>query len=487
MKKLCAFLLVLSLALGSMAAFAENIRPVKFELSLHLEPEVMPMQPDAMDLFGLLGGIDGKALMEAHQQWNESVAALLNLITMTGESNGNETNVSINLKGKSLFSVQEGTDADGQTVVTSNLFPSYVITFSEEEMIEYSNQDVSARLMDAVEEAAAPMLQIIAETGLAVNGHVQESKTGTFEVAGNMYDQYTRYEMTTEECWAIVNKASAQMIPLLEKMLVALGVEEDVEAMEEAMADMQDAPMPEYLKDGIMRTETYLNSENQLMFYETVSLETAQVNAYITLTMNGCKVEFYGISGPVTYADQAALEQAAADNAPDVFQVKAAAEMDLAVPVLSVQAEITDGEAYQRHELKGFNTEEDTVVRYQYYQQKDGQPLAEVVLKFRYMDELHVTVDTEGKKAISYTEIMNAVDSVADPEEEDGDYSVLMNLAADVSKAGNGMLIQAILAAPEEVQALLDAETALSNAYLYSIPSYDDLDPIEVPDDGVAF
>lgn len=486
MKKLCVLILVLSFVFGSTAAFAEDNRPVKFELSLHLEPELMLAQQEAMEFYTLLG-LDGEALLEAHRQLSESSAALLNLVTMTGETNGNETNVSINLKGKSIFSVQEGKTGDGQTVVVTNLFPSYVFTFSEEEMAEYSNQDATAKIMTALQESAVPIMQIVTEVGLTLNGSIQESRTGTFEAAGNVYDRYIRYEMTTEEFWAMINKAGAQAVPLLEKMLVAFGVEEDMEAMEEAMTDMQDAPLPEYLQDGVLQMETYLNSENQLMFHERVALKTAKVNAYAELTVNGNKTEVYSISGPVTYGDQAALEQAAADGAQDVFRVKATAEMDLSVPTLFVRAEITDVGAYRRHELKGFNTEEDAVFSYRYYQQKDGQPLAEVTLKFRYTDDLQIVVDTEGKKPVSYTEIMDAIDYLSVPDEDEGDYSILMNLAADTSKAGNSMMIQAILAAPEEVQAFMDAETALSNVYLYSIPSYDDLKPIEVPDDGVAF
>ncbi len=489
MKKIFAFIMILSLVLGSVSALAQEKPNFEIELELHLEPELMSLSTSGeVGLMNKLFGVDGEAYMEAEQQVAESTAALLNLITVKGVTNGNETEMAFYLKDKPILTLEEGYTADQQYAIVTNLLPSYALTFTEEELASYSNQDVSAKLMTAVEESLAPVMQIVAELGLAMNSHIQEAKDGTFEVQGNTYDQYMRLEMTAEEFWEIMNHAYSQMIPLMEKMLVALGMEEDTKAMEDAVTDAQDTALPEYLQDGVLQVELYQSSTNPLMFYEMASLETAQVKTYVVLAVNGNGAAFYGISGPVAYADRDALEQAAADGAADVVWLSVTAEADLAAPRLAAQVELSKGEMYQRHELNGFNTDTDAVLRYRHYQQKDGNPLAEVTMKMHQAAAVWTPVDTEGKKMVSYTELMDAIGAIGvSDEEEDIDYTILLNLLGDISKASNHFMIQAILAAPEEVQAYMNAQTALSNVYLYAIPSDMDQAPIDVPEEGVSF
>lgn len=482
MKKICLFLMVLSLVFGSTAALAQEAKGMEAELTLHVSPEVFRTEIDELNALGIFG-YDPEAIKAASEEMGRSTAALLDLLSVRYVAKGDDIRLSFLLKDKPIITVEEGYMADGQFAMVTNLFPSYAFLISEEDMAKSESEN--EKILKAVEEMLVAFVQIAADMESSMQSYAQPVQEGTFTVNGKTYDQKTVIEMSCEEFWAILNDGYTRIIPELEKLLVAYGMEEDLAAMEEAVTDAQSAPLPENMQGGVMTGEVYTNRENTLRFYETVTVKTQLVHCYGAITADENKMELTLLAGPATYADQTALEQAALEGAEDVWQLRVSL---LPEEQIILQAEAVQGEKYQRHMLYYIANDSDEQLKYQYYNAKDGQPMAEAVLNCRFTDEEMVPVDVTGKQGIPYNKVMEKVQGFITGSEND-EYDLLQILYEDASKAVNGVMIDAILAAPEEIRAYMDASTALQNAILYTIPTdaWQDVEPIEVPAEETSF
>lgn len=482
MKKFIVWMLVLAMMMSCTAAFADENQAVEFELTLNIDIDAIPQDSSAYSVYDEVLGVDGKALFEADLEFGRAAAALMNVFSVHGIVEGQAINVSLNVKDKPIITLNESMDADGQLLLATNLVPSFVFTMSPENMAQSDEQD--AAVMAALQEIALPVLQIVMESSEAMNQYIIAEEEGAFVLDGYTYDRRTAIRMTGEEFWAILQHAEQQLIPLVEKLIVAYGMEEDAKAMEDAVADVQEQPLPEVLKDAELTVDMYYCSGKMLIMHEEMHVKNTAHNIYGTISVREDRVVFGGVFGPNAYADRAALEQAAAEQAEDVVKLDGILLLDMENETGSLTAEVISGEGYERHELLGGVKDGKMEIAYRLFMDQDGACVLEVALNAWESDEKAVAVETEGKKIITYDQITAASE---DPESEEAEvfYALAMELMTDVEKASNGMVIQLILAAPEEIQAFLDAQAGINNLYLYDIPEKNT--PIDLPDEGVSF
>lgn len=481
MKKFIVWMLVLAMMMSCTAAFADENQAVEFELTLHINADAVT-QMYASEDENLEADAFEAAVLKAQMERERAAAALLNLFSVHGLVGGQDINLSINVKDRPIITLNESFDAQGQLLMATNLIPSFVFTMSPENMAQSDAED--AAIVAALQEIALPVLQIVMESGEAMGRYIVAEEEGTFVLDGVSYDRHTTFEMTGEEYWAILQNAQQQLIPLLEKLIVAYGMEEDAKAMEDAVADVQEQPVPDVLKDAVLTVDVYNCSGELLMMHEELHVKNPTHNFSGMVSVREDRVVFGAISGPAVYADQAALEQAAADKVEDVVKLDGILLLDMEKETVSLTAEVRSDEGYERHELQGSVKDGKAEIAYRLFMDQDSACILEVALNAWESNEKAVTVETEGKKIITYDQIMAASEDT-ESEEADAFYSLAVELITDVEKASNGMAIQLILAAPDEMQALLDAEANWTNVFIYGVPDTDT--PMDLEEDGISF
>lgn len=486
MKKFLVWLLVLIMVLNCSAVFADEVPDMEFEMTIHMDPD-NPYVDSAMGEFYESFGYDIQALEQAQMDVERRTADLLNLVSGHMLYADEQLNLSMNLKGKPILTLDAGFNDEGEFLMNSSVFPSYTIAYTAEELA--ANDAENARLMEALKGMVLPLVQIYTDCLAAIDPYITAVEDGPFEMNGHSYDQRTTIRMTGEECWAIVQHVQAQLIPLMEKLLVAYGVEEDPEAMLASVEDAQSQEVPAYLAGDTVSVQRYTSRENPMLVHVDVAFENEGYSLYAEMDVeeNHAKLHLMTGSGTDTYADKAAMEKAAAEGAVDVWRNN---KISLALDEENRQILLTLEDAsyhYARHEVCMKDGESEIEVTYKGYLQEDGNPLVEVALKGWVTDRKTEPVTADGKTIVNCGDLIRAGEnySLGGEYVTEQDYALISGINNDVTKAGNRLAIQIILAAPEEVQALMEAETALTNAYIYTYT--ETRTPIELPDEGTSF
>lgn len=489
MKKLIVWVLALAMMLGCTAAFAEDATGIEFEMTIYVDPDALYRDSEMAEFYDSMG-FDGQAIIDAQNEVTRCTAELVNLITGHMLYLDEQVSLSLNLKGKPILTADVGFNADGEFLMNTSMLPSYTLVYTAEDMAASDEED--ARLMEALQEMVLPLMQIYTSFVEESDAHITAVEEGTFEINSQIFDRKITIQMTGEECWAIIRNAQAQLIPLVEKLLVAYGMEEDAEAMEASIEDIKEQETPDYLAGGTVTLLIYTSQENPMAIYREFAFESQAYSMYGELTVDGYLVKMHLMtgSGTDTYADKAAMEKAAAEGKDDVVEmIDAVLEIDEENRQILLTVENT-GYTYARHEVSLKDGETEMEMSYKGYQQKDGKPMMEITLKGWETDRKPEPVTADGKTVIYYSDLERANENIALGEEHvtEEDYALITGIDKDISKAGNSLGIQIILAAPEEVQALIDAETEFSNMFMYTIPNFNEtLTPIELPEEDASF
>lgn len=487
MKKIGAWLLVFSLVFGCVGALAETANNIEFELTLNVNEESFLVAEDTEVLTELIP--NWEAISKAQADYNKALADLLSLFSIRGIVNPEtrEEEMSINLNGKALVSINAGMDPEGSWLYDMSLLPSYVFSLTEEEYTQLMAEGDNEKLTAALMEMAAPAMEIVMECSAAINAKASAPESGEYEFDGVMYDTKITYTMTGEEYWSIITQAGAKAIPLLEKLLVAMGMEPDEEAMNEAVADIEKAEIPEALAGADYEMVEYTRQDAPQTLYAVMNMENSLVRAGIVFSVGETGMKFNAVGGALSYESVAQMQQAAAQGAQDVMVVDAELTMK-SENELTLWVEYVFGEEYQRHVATMQSAEDSGEIIYQLFWDKEKEAVVEVSLKARTTDQEPKLPEIGSKTVLSYLELLESSEAMASGDDENADYATMLLLGNDVSKALSGLLVQAVVAAPEEVQAVMEAFTALENAYLYEVPAtVDDWTDLPIEDEGTSF
>lgn len=484
MKKISVWLLVLSFVFGCVGALAENNRAMEFELTLEVTADAFPVT-EPFDPYGM--GYNWDAITKAEKEYNQALADLLSLISLRGivrDGDVIEEQLSIHLKDTPLMTVNTGKLADGRIAYDANFFPSFAFVLTVDEYNQLMEENKSTQLENALAEMAAPALDILTEIAEELQAKVTALESGNYVFDGVTYDQKVTVKMTCEEYWAILTKAGAKAIPLMEKLLVTLGAEGDPETMEKAVKDIENAPLPDEMAGGMMTMELYTWLEGPSPWYLMVNLDTETTNTFGTIRTNGEEMCFDIMSGPATYENAVDMNLAAAKGTEDIITVHGALTVENE-NTMAIQFEYACGDDYQRHEVALMDTDTEGEIIYQLFQGKEEDAVLKVSLKGWATNAEMPAMDVGEKNLLPYMETLADIEFMTTGGEESGD--TMMLLMNDVTKAANGLLIQAIMAAPTEIQAVMDASTALNNAYFSDFTPYEGADEMELDLEGESF
>lgn len=476
MKKCLIWLLILLLSVsGALAAETEGPMKAQYDITLHLEPDMMQIQ--MFNETGLFSDEALSAIAEAQKQQYVALCDLLNALSFQIKTDADgRLGIYGKLKEKELAALEISVTEE-ECLIASTLFPNFLLCATAEEMAQKEQMPTLEGVIAATQETLTDLLH---DAQASLQAHIKETETGEYAFEGYVFTEKNVIEMPAEELFQLLQKAQNRLIPLMEKVYAFMGEAENPEAMEQALADTQEQEMPEEWQG---KTLTLVN-------YSTAD-ETA---AYVEITFAGDGVEEV-VKGLGTedalwfelYASQeeyrTAEEMLAACEAGAEDVQKLRIELTMAQQIeLKVEGNPTGTyEWLHAHFTDGTET---LTADVQYGREKEGKPLLSLHVDGKNMQEEMPPFQTDGKEKIYYMQLMEPAETTEGEEEipfyENADSIRFLN---DMSTARNGMIIQAILAAPEEVQAYMNAETALSNAVLNSMQHihWEEV-PMEIPD-----
>lgn len=464
MKRLWALLLAGVFIFSCASVYAQEEaasgQRVDVKMQLNLEDEGM--------LRAYMDAGDGmyESTAPALQQLTKSLAALIQLMDIQILTDDENISLALNLNGKSLFDVRETVQPDGSVLLDSSLMPGIYFSISAQE--EEENEQRSQELIRIVDEMLA-LLDEFAEEYIGQMGLDQlTAVAGEYTADGQAFPYKAEIAWDAQAFWALYQQYGGRWLTLAEEMLVQLGMPGDNKALEEAIADLEKEEMPKVLGSMKIRTEVYTTQDytHTCIVY---LIDIDELSFRLSVREDGEKTYIaFSVKEP-SYEDNTVMEEA----------------ISLQLWVQNTeQGFLAEGEAVSLGTYTGYHVEMNRKSEqhfdflYQTFPAKDAAPMCTLTVTGRPYEEPVPQVETDGKEALP----------VAALEAQYGDehYS---RLQTAVGMGINSLTVQAVVAAPQEIQALLNAVTAYENAvmeYIYNEWNWEE--PTEMPqEDGVAF
>lgn len=500
MKKVC-FLLAFLLMFGCVCGYGEEEK-YSFEITFEINPALAEHAQSTVYWGG--EAVDPAlytGLVEAEKQVTKSTNDLLNLLSAKGIIGGENLAMDIFLKDKSMLSIAQQVDEAGYHMYF-NLIPSYILFLSAEDALEMGASQDTEQL---TAELTGSALQILYDAMAKLEAYWSEPEAGTFEMNGRLYTEKQSIAIPAEDLFRILGEAYAELIPLMEKVLVLSGQAGDEEAMQKAVEEAKSMEVPEDVKGMVLCADMYMKAgedayENDL--FQVITIKQAEQEQAIGFAQAGVKGEevtldlTFSMDGEYqTWED---MKAAYDEKAADVVNLSMGIEMGL-VPQFRLEA-VMDAAYIGFFAQLEITESGEMLIGVQLKKEKDGPDMVTAQLKAAPFTGEWPALATEGKEIFDLGQLL-ALQKAAMTEEVPEDDAqtfedfftptemdrIIDPLMQDMEKAVNGFVINAIVAAPEEVQALMDAQTLREREVMNIIFNQIPNNTLTIPDEESSF
>lgn len=466
MKKIWSFLLSVILVFGCTGTLAENMQlRVQFQYDAEqvrqsaVMHDVMEMLPD-------------ESLVEPMWQLIESLFTLVEAAEVEMMYGGGNTYMALNLKEKPLITFTINDAQDGSSRKETSLFPGYYFVETAEEAAEQAKEDEKMlRWLEDVEAlfgaVGGDLMQVWAENTKPENVVTEE---GEYAFGTKVFTHKIWLELDVELFWQVYRKHSPQMFQLMEEALVLSGQETDEQALQQAIDEAQAAPMPDILQEMEMYLERY--SAEGALDAAAVRCVWQDKQLEIRLWMEESDImaslrfdELVQEKDAPLQMETAVAVEATITPRHNGFAVDAMVEVD--------GQRCWYGLTFELQEEGGF------ALLYHTFAKKGGAPVGTLSVTGMPFDGEMPKVKTEGKEALPVA----ALDAQFGEE-------YYQELQTDMGKGLNSLVIQAVVAAPDEIQAVMNALTTYEDAVYeyYFTEDFQWEEPTEMTqEEGVAF
>lgn len=476
MKKCFVWLLILLFSVsGALATETEGPMTVELDVSMHVKPEFV--QLEMYDDAGLFSDEALNAIREAQKQQYAALSNLVNLVTfqIKADTDG-QLGIYGKLKEKELVSLEISVTEEACRIA-SNLFPHFLMCATAEEM---GQNEQMPTLEDVMAAAGETLTRLFRDAQASLQARIKETETGEYAFEGYVFTEKSVIEMTAEDFFQLLQKAQNRVIPLMEKVYAFIGETENPEAMEQALADTMEQVMPEDWQGKTFTIVNYGTADEKTAYVEIIFAGDVVEDVVKGFgTGDAVWFEFYSSQGEYRTAEDmlAACDAGAEDVQKLRMELNMARKMEL-----KVEGNLSG--TYEWLHATLLDETETLTADVEYGREKGGESLLSLHVDGKILPDVMPPFQMEGKEKIFYMQLMEPAETTegekAIPYYENVDFIRFQN---DISTAMNGVIIQAILAAPEEVQAYMDAQTALSNAVINSMQhiNWEEM-PMEVPE-----
>ena len=446
MKKIVALLLSVMLVLGCTGAVAE--------MDLSNGVSVSATYELNKDMFSALLQLTAGTEM-AEEIPEEMIAAVIDLlcaINVTAAVDGETLNLNLNLNETPIVTLEGSVLADGSIAAATNVLPSYVFGVDAQTMsqlqaeLENAMGQIDVKKLEAaaekLEDGVEDVMEGLAEKWLNSDKAVQE--TGKYMMGDVTYTHMTAIETDSNDLLLFVQDMMNGLIPLLETYFIESGLpveEMDFDELKESFAEEitpEADPIPVYL--------TIYDEAQGYDDYAYITFEMADDEGALAMVFaiydEDVEASIYFGEGNFENVDE--IINAAYDGQEFAMVLDVAAVTGETDEEMNVVYSLVTGGMFMGYYVETKPVDGGVDGRMEMYFMNDETPLLSANVKVRPLTEKLAPVSVENKTLVTIDQLMDM-----DSELEDG-------IEQDATAALSSLLINAIVAAPDEIQAIMN-------------------------------
>lgn len=446
MKKLIALVMAVMMAFGATGALAATDYSTGYTMDVKVNVNKE-----------LASGIINMMLM-GEGVTPEVVSGVLDVVNLAGLHVATDTkNVEVVAKLNEQPMVNfQGTVNENSILMATDMLPSYAISLDQATMKEMGmelpqNVDMAAA-QQAEKELAAALEKVVADAVSSLNATVISQQPTELPYNEEVVFNYeTIVSIPAKDAAEALRNVLTQVIDLLGNYMAASGTQMpegmDLESLKAELAQLQAdenaAPIiiSEYV---IMEGETAREGYS----YNMVMVEDETESVYVALAElgNTAEIGVYVGSGEPEQIAEAAYTGAAEAVVMEITAVEGENAEDAQAMITFVTSGMLIG-AYVESKAVAEGGSDMLV---ELYFLTDQAPMATLNISVRPLTAELAPVDVTGKTVITMADLQG--ENAANVEQA---------LSVEAQQSVNGLLVKAVTAAPEQVQALMDAISAL--------------------------
>lgn len=440
MKKMTALLLVLMMLLGTIGAVAEV--DLTNGYSSHVTVNVNK---------DLTAGILSLMLMNGENQPTpEQVNAVLDLANMMSfDANTDGTNVEVkfNLNDQPIFGMVENVSDDGSLLLYMDMLAGHVISCSADEAVQLGaqmNQQPDAATQQLVEQIAAETEAAMQNLNVTVVSQ-QETEMVYNDVT---FNYVTVSSIPADEVMTIVSQFMMDILDAAMQTEANLQTQQAVQMLNEVKTKLESLPAKAagstvYITEYVVKDGETVQEGNAYTVYE---LKIGSYAAYLSVAKLGKLTSLSAFIGKgVETADEimTAATTGQGDGVVIEMNLEEGETAGSSVFDISVMAKGIPFGAF----VETVPTENGEKSLMELYLLTFDAPMVTINAETTVPGEAVAAIDTTGKKIITFTEMQNMTEETSN------------GLTLDAQQGVNAMLVNAVQAAPEQMQILLNALT----------------------------
>lgn len=446
MKKVIALFLALMMMVGCTGAMAEMdlSKGARVDINYDLNKDMF------MGMIQMAAG--SEAMEEMPPEVISAVMDLISAIGATASFDGETVQINLNLKDKPIVNLEGGMLQDGSLVLATNILPSHALMLDAETMNQAKAEMENAMGQFDVEKimAAAEKLEDDFEDALegimknwAAKDLVKQEK-GSYVMEDVTYTQKYTVETDSNEMMVFLQDVLNAMMPLLENFVKEANLPVEEDAFAEMKRDANnftpdENPIPVYVT---VYDEAVGHDD-----YSFVALEMADEQAAVAVAIG---LYDDNVEGSIYFGE------GSYESAEDIINAAYAGQgnamvMDLAVlqgendEDMNAVVTMVMGGMYMGYYVETKAVDGGMDAKMEMYLMSDEAPMMTVDYKLRPLTEKLAPVSVEGKQMVNMLQL-----------NENMDETLADALEKDISTGLSGVLINAVTAAPDEIQAVLN-------------------------------
>ena len=465
MKKIIALLMALMLLMGTASAMALNLdQPMQVDVTLQVDKDGFNQ---LMTMSGAFEASDAPS-----PEMMDAVIDLISLISMTARTDGENTQLSVNLNQKPIVSAQIDMTNDGGMAMTCDILPNFAFVMDGKTMSMINSQMASMvsgtpeQMQQAGEKFLLNLEQLLRREYAAMNATVVKSGSASYTYEGVKFNYVEVKNVAPADGMEAFRKICIEGVDLLFTFADEAGIMlPDAQSLEQFRNEAANANVYEnnYGEETTVKITEYKIQEGNGFKadygYTVFEVSNGYQLVYVSVAQLGKDVDLmlcYG--GRSSFNTPLAIMMGANSGAPDAYVIEMSfkpgatpEEMTVTMGAMMEGGKMSVVVQSQPDGMGGLN------VKLEYYLMSIKTPMITLNYHIAPFAGDIPAVDISGRQQVNMMELASGY----------MDYDLQNALMTDMQNSLSSLLIKAITAAPEQIEVLMNEATKMMNQSNY--------------------